>query len=173
MKKTIVADTKNVTELQKGNKIITTHKSPSGRILRRSVKSVNNLPSETQQQFAEECNINNIMATYRRTGQINHLNRSKGIYQELAEFPPSFAEAMEIVATGKAAFGDLPSHVRSRFEHDPQKFIDFLGNPANREEAEKLGILEKAQLQKNDLNESNKQQPEKNSAKQTATPSET
>lgn len=164
---------KKPTEITIGNKKITTYYTPLGRVKRRDVSTINKEPSLTQAQFAEECDINNIMATYVKTGQITHLSRSQGIYQEMAEFPPDFATAMEIVSQSKQAFADLPSDVRSRFKHDPQNLIEFLKNPDNRDEAEKLGLINKAQLQNNDLNDKNKQQPKTESTKSPASPSET
>jgi hypothetical protein len=39
----------------------------------------------------------------------------------------------------------LPANIRSRFDNDPAKLIDFMENPANREEAESLGLVNKSE----------------------------
>lgn len=36
---------------------------------------------------------------------------------------------------------DLPAKVRSRFENDPQKFLEFCSDPKNRDEAVSLGLI--------------------------------
>ena len=43
----------------------------------------------------------------------------------------------------KRAFESLPSSIRRRFNNDPAELVKFLEDPANREEAEKLGLIEK------------------------------
>jgi len=41
---------------------------------------------------------------------------------------------------GKTAFATLPSHVRRRFENDPQEFLAFMADPANQDEVIKMGL---------------------------------
>ncbi len=42
----------------------------------------------------------------------------------------------------KNSFDGLPSHIRNRFQNDPGKLLDFLANPENLSEAQKLGIVD-------------------------------
>ncbi len=41
------------------------------------------------------------------------------------------------------SFDGLPSHIRNRFKNDPGKLLDFLANPENLSEAQKLGLVDK------------------------------
>lgn len=99
------------------------------------------MPSMTKQSFVEQCDINNILADYKISGQIRHINEkaSTGIY---ADLPSSidFQESMNLVIAGEAAFATLPSQIRARFGNDPAQFLDFMSDPSNQDEAIKLGL---------------------------------
>lgn len=97
-------------------------------------------PSMTRQEFKDECDINNIMKRYLRTGVINHLNRHEGRY---GDFPAAdFQSALELVHEGRALFDELPAKVRARFDNNPGSFLAFVQDEGNREEATMLGLLE-------------------------------
>ena len=51
-----------------------------------------------------------------------------------------FQASLEIVRQAQEAFATLPSGTRARFENDPQNFLAFLSDPANQDEAIKLGF---------------------------------
>lgn len=96
-------------------------------------------PSLAQQNFAEECDINRIVETFTRTGQI-----------EPTPLPPQFGDftgirdfhtALNSVLAAQEAFLELAPAVRSRFNNDPQNLINFLEDPANRDEAVELGLV--------------------------------
>lgn len=88
------------------------------------------LPSLTRQEFAEECDINTIMARYESTGTISHVNRSQPIYLDTTLYP-SLQASMEAFREANTQFNALPAHVRREFDNDPQKFVDFAVDPAN------------------------------------------
>jgi hypothetical protein len=67
--------------------------------------------SRTKQSFADECEINNIMAKFQTTGIINHAAKHQGTYGEADG--TTFQEAMNIVIDAQEAFSDLPSPLRS------------------------------------------------------------
>lgn len=101
-------------------------------------------PSRTKQSFAEESDINFIMARYMETGQLDPLV----VQQREAAFGDfsdglDFMGAMNRVVEGQAAFGTLSSKVRDRFGNDPVLLLEFLSDPANRAEAESLGLVQK------------------------------
>jgi len=54
-----------------------------------------------------------------------------------------FTASMEIVARGQTMFEELPSSIRTRFENDPAKFLDFVQDEENKEEMQELGLLNK------------------------------
>lgn len=97
--------------------------------------------SMTKQEFLPDCDIHNILAEFKVTGQIKHLaaNTAAGVYADLSGLP-DFQTALNTVVAGEAAFASLPSKLRARFENDPAQFLDFMSNPDNQDEAIKLGL---------------------------------
>ena len=56
----------------------------------------------------------------------------------------TFADVLERVEQGRKYFyNKVPAVVRARFDHDPAKFLDFMANPENRDEAVELGLIPK------------------------------
>lgn len=53
-----------------------------------------------------------------------------------------FHSAMNMVRAAEEAFMAMPASLRERFGHDPQNVMLFLDDPANRDEAIKLGLVE-------------------------------
>lgn len=98
-------------------------------------------PSKTQQQFAEECDINTIVRRFNLTGQLPTGVRmpTYGDFENV----PSYQEAMNAIRAADEAFMEMPAEVRARFNNDPARFVDFCSDPANRAEAEKLGLVDK------------------------------
>lgn len=97
--------------------------------------------SMTQQQFKDATDVNEIMKRYTQTGEINHLNKGQGIYLDNIEIP-AYQDALDIVIQANLAFENLPAEVRKRFSNDPAELMQFLEDPKNREEGEKLGLLQ-------------------------------
>lgn len=97
--------------------------------------------SMTKQEFLPDCDINNILAEFKVTGQIKHLaqNAAAGVYADLANLP-DFQTALNTVVAGETAFATLPSKLRARFENDPAQFLAFMEDPANQDEIIKLGL---------------------------------
>lgn len=98
-------------------------------------------PSKTQQQFAEEADINTIVRRFGLTGQLPN-----GVGMPLSgDFTKvvDFQTAMNLIAEAEEAFMQVPAETRARFEHDPAKMIEFLEDDKNRDEAMRLGLIEK------------------------------
>lgn len=98
-------------------------------------------PSMTKQSFLEECDINNIVRDFTAHGMVTHINE-KAAQGAFVDLPDSldYQQALEIARAGQQAFDVLPAHVRKRFDNDPEKFLEFMGNPDNQEEMIKLGL---------------------------------
>lgn len=97
--------------------------------------------SMTQQQFAKEADINEIVRRFGLTGQI-----PDGIgAPQSGDFTgiTDFTEAMRQVRNAQEAFDKLPATTRSRFNNDPGLMLAFLHDETNRDEAMKLGMLRK------------------------------
>lgn len=96
----------------------------------------------TQQHFAKEVNINNILAKYRKTGIITHVQRTQERYgplQDLAEF----AVNLDKVEKAKQSFEMLPAELRNKFNNSIPGFFDFITKEENRSQCEAWGILNK------------------------------
>lgn len=94
----------------------------------------------TKPEFAKESDINRIMAKYQRTGILGDpLAYKQGVYGDFTS-ANDFSEAMRKIAAVENLFDSLPSDIRSRFENDPAKLIDFVNDPANEAEAVKMRL---------------------------------
>jgi len=99
--------------------------------------------SLTKQSFTKECDINTIMAKYQKTGAIEHVNKHEGSYAYATSM--DFQEALETIRTGQTMFDELPSSIRTKFENDPAKFLDFVQDKNNMAEMVELGLAHKLQ----------------------------
>lgn len=61
--------------------------------------------------------------------------------------PLDYQDALEVIAQGQEAFYQLPNEVRVRFSN-PVEFLMWLEDPANYDEAEKLGLLDPEKVAK-------------------------
>lgn len=93
----------------------------------------------TWQEFKAESDINTIMAQYMRTGELPQINLQAPQYLDVTNM--DFQTHMQYVVDAQNLFSELPSHVRNRFQNDPGAFIDFCGDPENRRELAKMGLL--------------------------------
>jgi len=106
------------------------------------VSTPNDEPTLTQQQFAAECDVNNIMKKYEQTGELYHVNRRQGVYADMAGFG-EYRDMLHAVMDAKDRFESLPAEVRKRFGNDPGNLIDFLSDSKNTDEAISLGLVDK------------------------------
>lgn len=126
------------------NQVITKRKDGSIDVGTRNVE-----PSKTQQQFKDECDINNIVKRFADTGEFRHLTSKEGTYADFSQIT-DYQDMLDTVIYAKNAFSSLPAEVRKRFGNDPGLLLQFLQDPNNREEGEKLGLINKRDLPKND-----------------------
>jgi len=94
--------------------------------------------SLTQQQFAEEADINTIVNRFLKTGVLPTPNT----FPQYVDFEGVFdyQSAMNLVRSADESFMRMDAKVRSRFNNSPQEFLEFFANPANSEEAIRLGL---------------------------------
>lgn len=100
--------------------------------------------SLTKQSFAEDADINVIVRRFGLTGQL-----PQGIVAPTyADFEGvyDFQSAMNVLREAEEAFAAMPAGIRSRFGNDPAQFVSFCDDPANREEAKKLGLVFEKEL---------------------------
>ena len=97
-------------------------------------------PSLTKQSFQKECNINNLMAKYQKTGLHAHVNRHQGNYGDFMQATDYHTAMNQIIAAGDA-FNTVPAEIRAKFENDPGKFLEFCQNTDNLDEMREIGLL--------------------------------
>lgn len=82
-----------------------------------------NDPGHTRQEFQEECDINNIMSRYLKTGILPDLIREDARYGDFSDVP-SYQEALERVAFAQTQFNALPAKLRAECANDPALFLE-------------------------------------------------
>lgn len=93
----------------------------------------------TKQSFKAECDINTIVSRFLRTGVLDFANKNQPRYGDTTGI--EYQSAMQVVASAKTLFNELPAALRDRFENEPALFLDFIQDPRNRDEARELGLL--------------------------------
>ena len=96
-------------------------------------------PSLTQQQFKEESDINFIVDRFMKTGHIP----TAASMPQYADYEGifDFQSAMNVVRAADENFMRMDAKVRARFHNSPQEFLEFFADPANADEARRLGLL--------------------------------
>lgn len=95
--------------------------------------------SRTSQEFAKEVDINTIVQKFGLTGEL-----PAGVPMVLqGDFTNvfDFRSAMDLVVAGRESFEAQPAAVRARFENDAHKFLAFVSDESNLDEAIKLGLV--------------------------------
>lgn len=96
--------------------------------------------NRTKQSMKDECDINNIMMRYTKTGMITHLARGVPQFADVSKLT-SYKEAIDNIHAATEYFYTLPAKVRSKFENDPASFIEITTSPDAKEKLTELGIL--------------------------------
>lgn len=95
-------------------------------------------PSLTQQQFADEADINTIVDRFMKTGHIPTPTSMPQYIDYEGVF--DFQTAMNAVRQADENFMRMDAKVRARFHNSPQEFLEFFANPDNTDEAVRLGL---------------------------------
>lgn len=97
--------------------------------------------SETQQNFRDDCNINKMIARFKK-GETPLGNAIAPKYGDFSTHL-DFHKMQNQIVEAKQQFMALPAKIRGRFSNSPEKLIQFLSDEKNLDEAIKLGIVEK------------------------------
>lgn len=97
--------------------------------------------SRVASEFAAECDVNVILKKYASTGVISSVNRRPPMFGDFSHMPSDFLEATLVVHRARDSFFGLSSAIRKRFDNDPVKFVQFISDERNREEAISLGLV--------------------------------
>jgi phage internal scaffolding protein len=96
----------------------------------------------TEQSHKDECDINNIIRKYDKTGLITHVNNATAEYGDYTEIN-EYQESLNMVIKAQNAFDELPADIRKKFGNDPGAFFEFATNPDNVDGMIELGLAEK------------------------------
>lgn len=83
-----------------------------------------------------------IMTMIRQFGVLGTLpqNLKVPFYGDFTEIT-DFQSALELVAEADRSFHLLPSEFRAELDNDPQRFLEWIHDPANRARGESLGLI--------------------------------
>lgn len=93
----------------------------------------------TEQHHKDACDVNKIIRKYDKNGLITHVSRFEAQYGDVTG--ADFQTFQNIIAGATSKFNELPSEIRKKFRNSPQALLAFMDDPANREEAIKLGLI--------------------------------
>lgn len=102
-------------------------------------------PSLAKQSERDICDINKILKKHAQTGIITHTNKFQGTYDDLPT-GHDYHSALNKVLEAEESFNSLTSEIRSTFNNDPAKFLEFAQNPANGQQLIDMGLATHAQV---------------------------
>lgn len=86
--------------------------------------------TRTNQAFKKPCDINHILARFRKTGVIEHVSKYEPQYGELSVV--DFEDAFNTVKEAQEMFDKLPADIRANFHNKPENFLSFMEAEENR-----------------------------------------
>lgn len=93
----------------------------------------------TEQHHKDNCEIDNILRKYDKTGLITHVNRATAEYGDFT-LVNEYQESLNTVINAENAFMELPAHVRKKFGNDAGAFFEYATDPANKDGMVELGL---------------------------------
>lgn len=99
--------------------------------------------ARTQQNFKEQCDVNEIMKRFERTNVLDHLSTYQGSYGDFIDVPQSFHEAVNQVLAAQDMFMTIPARIRAEFNNDPGQFLEFVSDPNNIDRMIEMGLANK------------------------------
>lgn len=97
-------------------------------------------PSLAKQEFKDETNINTIVERFGLTGELPS-DVKMPMSGDFTDAVTDYQSALNMVLKADEEFLRLPAHVRAEFDNNPQKLLEFVENPKNRDKAKELGLL--------------------------------
>lgn len=99
---------------------------------------VSDVETRTQQQFAEEVDINVIVERFGLTGEVPQGVRVP-LNEEFVE-TMTYHEAMNKLIDADDAFMQFPAKIRAEFQNDAGKFVAYVSDPVNVERCREWGL---------------------------------
>lgn len=98
--------------------------------------------SLTVQADKDQADINNIVRQFGLTHELPY-GQQIPVFDDFTDAPNDYHAAMNFVIAADDAFMELPAEQRSRFDNDAGKFLQFVSDDSNYDEAVKLGFVPK------------------------------
>jgi phage internal scaffolding protein len=98
-------------------------------------------PTLTKQYFKDDCDVNQILKKWLKTGQPPEAKTS-GRFGDFS-CVDDYQVACNRILEAQASFDALPSKLRTRFHNDPSELLSFIADPSNVDEAINLGLMER------------------------------
>lgn len=99
-------------------------------------------PTLAQQSFKDDADINVILERFNITGELTSSSSIEPRYGDFLDSPVDYKQALDVVMAAQSTFNGLPAFLRTRFDNDAAKFVDFVSDERNRDEALELGLLD-------------------------------
>lgn len=97
-----------------------------------------NDPGCTDPSGAQDADINNIVATFHKTGVLPNIN-VQGVYADVSN-PMSYQDALQTVINAEKQFMALDAKTRKKFSNNPAEFLEFVDDPQNAAELVSMGL---------------------------------
>lgn len=98
-------------------------------------------PGFTVQSQRDEADINKIVQRLQKGANSVRINGKEPFYGDVSDIS-GLQEALIVVQKSNDLFLQYPAELREKFDNDPVKFVEFMENPDNLDEAIKLGLAE-------------------------------
>ncbi len=92
---------------------------------RERVKTEPKGESLTQQHFAHEADVRNIIKQYDKTGLIANVQKGVARYGDYSEVN-EYREALDLVNDANGMFAELPAELREMFQNNAGTFLELL-----------------------------------------------
>ncbi|AXH76609.1 MAG: internal scaffolding protein [Microviridae sp.] len=99
-------------------------------------------PVKAVQADRDDADINKIIAKFQKGQNMVRINSKEPFYGDVTGFD-GLADAYMKIQEAEDLFMDYDASIREKFDNDPVKFVEFLEDDKNYEEALKLGVVQK------------------------------
>lgn len=97
-------------------------------------------PSLTVQADVEQSDINTIVKQFGLTHELPY-GLAVPEYFDATDAPSDYHAAMNYIRESDSVFMEMPAEIRSRFDNDAGRFLEFVRDPENYSEASKMGLV--------------------------------
>jgi hypothetical protein len=101
---------------------------------------------KTQKSKAKDCDINRIVAKYRKTGILGDPAHTRKPFFADVVLKGNYHAMQNMLTAADRAFMSLPAALRARFGNNPAAAYDFISKAENTKAAVEMGLLPKSAI---------------------------